>query len=210
MLALVSFVSLFLELGLIRWISTEVRVFGSVKNVALIACFVGLALGYPYVKRRLPLWACPLIQLLLVIAILPAEIIGSGSLKLLTQKLRVDVAFESLSLGPGSSLVPGVIELLMVFIVVMLLFLPIGQRIGELFRAQASPLRTYTYNVIASLLGVVCFTGLSLLRCPPIVWFTIGFGLLGSKSSDPRPTVLCIRSCWVSAFCSGCCRQANF
>ena len=42
---LVSFAALYLELLLIRWIGTEVRVFAYFQNLALIACFLGFGLG---------------------------------------------------------------------------------------------------------------------------------------------------------------------
>src|SRR5579859_118431 len=42
---LVSFATLYLELLLIRWIGTEVRVFAYFQNLALIACFLGFGLG---------------------------------------------------------------------------------------------------------------------------------------------------------------------
>src|SRR5436190_7629797 len=45
-LILASAWSLALELALIRWISTEIRVFAYFKNLTLIACFFGLGLGF--------------------------------------------------------------------------------------------------------------------------------------------------------------------
>src|ERR1700745_3543677 len=44
-LFLVSFASLYLEVLLIRWIGTEVRVFAYFQNLALIACFLGFGIG---------------------------------------------------------------------------------------------------------------------------------------------------------------------
>jgi len=41
----VSFASLYIEMLLIRWIGTEVRVFAYFQNLALIACFVGFGVG---------------------------------------------------------------------------------------------------------------------------------------------------------------------
>src|SRR5579859_575067 len=40
-----SAASLYLEVLLIRWIGTEVRVFAYFQNLALIACFLGFGLG---------------------------------------------------------------------------------------------------------------------------------------------------------------------
>src|SRR6201997_364433 len=44
-LFLVSFASLYLEILLIRWIGTEVRLFAYIQNLTLIACFLGFGLG---------------------------------------------------------------------------------------------------------------------------------------------------------------------
>src|SRR5262245_23932016 len=45
MLVLVSLVSLYLELLLIRWVSSEIRIFAFFKSLVLIACFLGFGLG---------------------------------------------------------------------------------------------------------------------------------------------------------------------
>ena len=37
---------LFLELAIIRWISAEVRIFSYLKNISLLAAFLGLSIGY--------------------------------------------------------------------------------------------------------------------------------------------------------------------
>src|ERR1700674_1546798 len=44
-LFLVSVLSLFLELMLIRWIGTEVRIFAYLQNTVLVVCFLGLGMG---------------------------------------------------------------------------------------------------------------------------------------------------------------------
>ena len=41
----VSFAALYVEIMMIRWIGTEVRVFAFFQNLALIACFLGFGLG---------------------------------------------------------------------------------------------------------------------------------------------------------------------
>src|SRR3569832_1484727 len=51
-LFLVSSAALLLEMVLIRWIGTEVRVFAYVQNLALIACFLGFGLGCFNAKQR--------------------------------------------------------------------------------------------------------------------------------------------------------------
>src|SRR5438093_10299350 len=56
-LAFWSLLSLFLELLMIRWISSEVRNFAYFKNFVLIACFLGFGLGCYLSRRRINLLA---------------------------------------------------------------------------------------------------------------------------------------------------------
>ena len=42
---LISVLGLFLEMLLIRWISTEIRIFAYLQNTVLVVCFLGLGLG---------------------------------------------------------------------------------------------------------------------------------------------------------------------
>src|SRR5438128_7468035 len=57
-LFLVSVLGLLLELLLIRWISTEIRIFAYLQNTVLVVCFLGLGMGCwdcrkPFVLRRM-------------------------------------------------------------------------------------------------------------------------------------------------------------
>ena len=44
-LFIISFLALYFELIVIRWLSSEVRIFAYLKNLPLIASFLGLGLG---------------------------------------------------------------------------------------------------------------------------------------------------------------------
>src|SRR5437588_1275055 len=44
-LFLISVAGLFLELLLIRWIGTEIRIFAYLQNTVLVVCFLGLGMG---------------------------------------------------------------------------------------------------------------------------------------------------------------------
>jgi hypothetical protein len=70
-LALVSVTALFLELLMIRWISSEIRVFAYFKNFVLIACFLGFGLGCYLCRRSVKAmaWFVPLLVIALVIAL---------------------------------------------------------------------------------------------------------------------------------------------
>ncbi|HWF05864.1 MAG TPA: hypothetical protein VHA06_19405, partial [Candidatus Angelobacter sp.] len=68
-LALVSVFGLFLELLMIRWVSSEVQIFAYFKNFVLIACFLGFGLGCYLVRKRISLFSLlvPLLTLAVVI-----------------------------------------------------------------------------------------------------------------------------------------------
>src|SRR4051794_31304094 len=51
-LFLISVLGLFLELLLIRWVSTEIRIFAYLQNTILVVCFLGLGMGCWDSKRR--------------------------------------------------------------------------------------------------------------------------------------------------------------
>ena len=48
----VSFAALYVEIMMIRWIGTEVRVFAYFQNLSLIACFLGFGLGCYWSRRH--------------------------------------------------------------------------------------------------------------------------------------------------------------
>src|ERR1700746_4021541 len=69
-LFLVSVLGLFLELLLIRWISTEIRIFAYLQNTVLVVCFLGLGLGCLSCRKAVTLrdLLLPLAALLVLMA----------------------------------------------------------------------------------------------------------------------------------------------
>src|SRR5579859_6414641 len=66
-LILVSMLSLFVEMLMIRWVSSEIRIFAYFKNFVLVACFLGFGLGCYLCRRRIRLVAITSPLLLLTI-----------------------------------------------------------------------------------------------------------------------------------------------
>src|SRR5438105_13357493 len=68
-LFLVSALTLFAELAIIRWVATEVRIFAYVKNLALLLCFLGFGLGCALARQspRWPTAARVLLGLILIV-----------------------------------------------------------------------------------------------------------------------------------------------
>src|SRR5258706_8671814 len=77
-LFLISFLALFLELVVIRWLSTEVRIFAYFKNLPLMAAFLGFGIGcsfYQYADKLFYRWFPRLVAVLVVLIVL-APVLG--------------------------------------------------------------------------------------------------------------------------------------
>src|SRR5262249_16851128 len=70
-LGVISLLSLFMELLLIRWVSSEIRVFAYFKSFVLIGCFLGFGLGCYLTRTRIRLaqTLIPLIALAVLIEV---------------------------------------------------------------------------------------------------------------------------------------------
>ena len=76
-LFVVSLLSLFLELFVIRWLATEVRIFAYFKNMALMSAFLGLSLGFLWCNSKRDLFKhTPLILLYLGGILVSALVLG--------------------------------------------------------------------------------------------------------------------------------------
>jgi spermidine synthase len=173
-LALISFLSLFLEMLMIRWISSEIRVFAYLKNFVLIACFLGFGLGCYLCRRRIHLFAMigPLFLLTIVLksplrrllAVLP-RLLGGG----------VDVHIWGVPAAPTSwvGVLCATIAVVPLFALVAMIFVPIGQVVGRYLETAEDGVAAYSVNVAASLGGILCYTLLCFLYQPPAIWFLV-------------------------------------
>src|SRR5947207_7243242 len=174
-LFLSSFLVLFLEIALIRWMPAYIRLLAYFSNFILLASFLGCGLGCMLVRTRRRLFILfPLIQLIVIVAV---------------DRLRLEVAVASttslyFSSGTSDRVVPIESTLLLpvLFVAVALLFVTVAQRMArELERAaqaragQRRPLYAYTVNLLGSLVGVGAFALLSWLQVPPVAWFAVAF-----------------------------------
>ena len=189
-LFLASFVALFFELLVIRYLSTEVRAFTNLKNLPLIACFFGIGLGIVLRERVSGFQAAfPILGSVLFLSIR-----FSSQLHLSTSEVLWDYGILETS---GTSL-PGRALAAFRFIAVVLIllalvigfFVYLGALIGRYWRSQ-SPLRAYGINLAGSLLGVVAFSLLASQDASPPIWFLVGFvALLPFIIRQPVPLIL--------------------
>jgi hypothetical protein len=182
-LILISFVSLFLELAVIRWLSAEVRIFAYFKNLALMAAFLGFGIGFSFHGKSEKLFAWfPRLICCLVVIIAGAN--GFG----ITHVIFVDPRqFFLLGTGFGDHDVQSVPSLLQttkalvvivgVFFLVMLTFATLASKVGELLNRER-PLAGYSTNVLGSLLGIIGFSLVSYLQWSPTLWLALAFSPL--------------------------------
>ncbi len=175
-LFLASFVALYFELVIIRYLSTEIRVFAYLKNLPLIASFFGIGLGMILgsPRKSLKFLFAP-VTLLLFLLISFAPRLHLTYIPLPFADYYVWEAFQNLS----KVIIPlrffG--EVLGILVLVTLFFLVLGGIVGE-YISQFKPLRGYGINLAGSLAGVAVFTLLAFLRLPPVAWTLIGVACL--------------------------------
>ncbi len=174
-LFLASFLALYFELVVIRYLSTEIRVFAYLKNLPLIASFFGLGLGM--VLGKLPKGVkrlFPYIAALLFLLIAYAPLLRLTHLHFPFQDYfifgTVELANPSTYYRVARFLTPilGVAALVVAFFTVL------GGLVGE-HLAPLPALQGYGINLAGSLAGILVFTGLSFLDLPPMIWLLVGF-----------------------------------
>jgi spermidine synthase len=170
-LFLISFLGLFFEMLVIRWLATEFRLFAYFKNLPLLAAFMGLGIGFALVRRRENLFplTLPLITLL-------CGLILFGTRTAIFDLIRYPAQEEFIwALSIRSSILTIVIfcgAIIFFFFLTMIIFLPFGQLTGRLMN-KFPPLTGYTINILGSLLGIWAFSAISFLSLPPFYWFLI-------------------------------------
>lgn len=162
----VSFVILFLELTLIRWISSNVRLAGYFTNLVLLGSFFGMGTGFllAHVKRNLISWFPFTLALLIgFILVFRVEVdIRSPSI----------LFFKPMSQIPNIPLVEPEYILPIIYLLVALVFASLSQEMGKLFK-QFRPLISYTLDIAGALVGIILFTITSAFNAPSFVWFLI-------------------------------------
>jgi hypothetical protein len=152
---LASFLVLFLEVALIRWMPAYVRLLAYFSNFILLASFLGIGAGclLAPARRRLFPWF-PVLQAIVIAAVyffrIEIAVPTSGSIYFSSGTADKVVVVESTMLLP------------LLFIIVAGLFATLAQRMGREM-SVLPPLRGYTVNIAGSLAGVAAFAVMSRL-----------------------------------------------
>src|SRR5271154_1174806 len=177
-----SCLTLFAELSVIRWLSTEVRIFAYAKNLALLLCFLGFGVGCAFASKRIS-WLRGIQALLALILLVRnpwtprvfealSETLGAG------QDSAIWFAGTTRN-WPNFVLAAAIAGIL--FFLVTSIFIPLGQVVSREIDSAPNRLQAYSWNLGASLLGIGIFSVMSFKALPPVLWFSVvlaGFALL--------------------------------
>jgi spermidine synthase len=178
---LASFLVLFLEVALIRWMPAYIRLLAYFSNFILLASFLGIGVGclLAPARSRLFFWF-PLLQAAVVAAVyffrLEVSVQTAGTIYFTSGTTAKPVVVESTMLLP------------LIFVIVAALFTTLAQRMGREM-ASMPPLGGYTINLLGSLAGVIAFACCSWLQLSPTWWFGIAFvaALPLLMTAEPEP-----------------------
>jgi spermidine synthase len=164
-LVAVSAAALLLELAFIRYANSTVQILAYFTNFLLISAFLGLGVGSLMRTRAILLDVFPWLAALVVV------VLG------LLDGFGFDHSFDEQVLFPlmlpGRSM-PVWLAVTVVFGLNTLLFVPLGNRLGQLLGEFPDRLTAYGYDLAGSLSGVILFAALCALFSPPWVWMAVG------------------------------------
>ena len=175
---LISVLGLFLEMLLIRWIGTEIRIFAYLQNIILVVCFLGLGLGCFTSRQpiRFRQMLIPLFILMLMMAV-PLIRSGLGTISELLSVLGDLVIWYSVPSGTfWTSLLYAMLGLALAYFVLILIVdvcVPIGRLLGRLMDDHPKTTWAYSVNIGGSLVGTWLFVLISFFYQPPLTWFVI-------------------------------------
>ncbi len=176
-IAAASFVVLFQELALIRWLPVQVRVIAYFPNLILISSFLGLGIGALRGRKKSMLWLWPL-----MLAVVVAVALGLSKIAFTADSVSEHLWLLYYDLGPEAIVVNGIrLPIILLFVLSAASFVPLGQFVGERldrFRRESSSLWGYSLDLVGSLLGVIAFAVVSFIGAWPVTWFAL-IGLVG-------------------------------
>jgi len=185
-----SFLILFFELALIRFIPSNVRITAYFINLVLVAAFLGMGIGIIRVKgkRNLTQWFPPTLLILTVACVYFSNV--------LVEAPRSGEAMYALyfDLSPHS-VEWGMVPVVSVFFCLSALpFIALGYAMGREFE-NFPALHAYAINTAGSLAGLLAFSLMSHFSAPPLVWFGLGgflFLFLTGKKQNRAVSIICL------------------
>lgn len=185
-----SFLILFFELALIRFIPSNVRITAYFINLVLVAAFLGMGIGMIRVKgeKNLTQFFLPSLLLLTGVCVYFSNIIIAAP----ATEEAIYAIYHDLS--PNSK-EWGMVPVVSIFFCLSALpFIALGYAMGREFK-NFPALHAYAINTAGSLAGLMFFSLMSYFSTPPIVWFGFGgllFLCLAGKQQNSIVSILCL------------------
>ncbi|HLQ46543.1 MAG TPA: hypothetical protein VK137_17500, partial [Planctomycetaceae bacterium] len=197
---LVSLVGLLLEMMLIRWIGTEIRIFAYLQNTVLIVCFLGLGMGCFTCRQpvRLTRGLASLMALTALVSVPFLKPLGERITSQLSAPGDLVIWEQAIAQNGWQTLMQVVCGLVMTFAFMLLLwevFLPMGRLLGRAMDDHPRTIWAYSVNVAGSLLGIWLFVLLSGLGTGPLVWVGISAAILAMLAwgqADRHANLACL------------------
>lgn len=165
-----TFLMLFVELALIRWLGANVVYMSYYSNFVLLGSFLGFGLGFLWVGRSSR-------------SLFPYTPVLLGSLVAFVYVFEVPLKWTSReviffeTVEPDSPL-PRWLVLVILFVAVAVVTAAIGDGVARTF-GRFEPLEAYRLDLLGSVAGIAAFSALSFLGARPLVWGLIIIAVLG-------------------------------
>lgn len=180
-LVALSFLMLFVELALIRWLGENIIFLSYFTNFVLLGSFLGIGLGFllsdrPSYFRWLP---AALFAIVAFGIAFPVDVSRTGS----------DVLFFGALEVTG---LPIWVMLPIIFVGAAGILYLIAHEVAQTFKLF-EPLEAYRLDILGSVLGILGFAFLSWLQLPPFAWALVaaaGVAWLGGAVIDGRGRIL--------------------
>jgi SAM-dependent methyltransferase len=170
---------LYLELACIRWFPAHVLFLTFFTNTVLLAAFLGMSVGCLLADRRRDL--LPWTPALLVVALLAAHAVeierrASGRMLDVDHQSSPQLVFfgvEYQSGDPSAFVVPMEAVCGFFFLVIALVLVGPGQRLGRALVRVPNRVEAYTVNIAGSIAGIALFSACSWWQLAPAWWFAL-------------------------------------
>ena len=171
-----TFLMLFVELALIRWLGANVVYMSYYSNFVLLGSFLGFGLGFLWAGRseRSLLQFAPVLLGALVAVVYVFDV----PLKWTSREV---IFFETIE--PESPF-PRWLVLVVLFVAVALVMAAIGDGVARTF-GRFEPLEAYRLDLLGSVAGIAAFSALAFLGARPVVWGVI-IGIVLTLALAPR------------------------
>jgi hypothetical protein len=182
----VSWLVLFCEIMVVRWLGMEVRVLKAFPNLIVIIALVSTSAGLLVPSGKEGGNKRDLVQGLIAFLVLISSVLFSGPLHLADSSIKAD--------HPAPEVALSAVALLMLSACLYVLFKILGKLLAAEFD-KLKPIVAYSSNLLGSIAGALSFMIISELCVPPYIWLALVGAVLWflyKKSYVIAVTVVCV------------------